>query len=48
MDKSTNKWNNLIKNGNLFVGNVRVSSGKILVFAKFPGDSRYWALLEYN
>lgn len=48
VDKSTNKWNNLIKNGNLFVGNVRVSSGKILVFAKFPGDSRYWALLEYN
>ncbi len=48
VDQSTNNWTNLIKYGNLFAGTARVGTGKVVVFAKFPGDSRYWALLEYN
>jgi transglutaminase/protease-like cytokinesis protein 3 len=48
IDKSSNNSTDLIKYGNLFAGNVRIGSGKVIVFAKFPEDSRYWALLEYN
>lgn len=48
LDKSTNNWSDLVKYGNLYAGSVRVSNGAVIVFAKFPGDSRYWALLEYN
>lgn len=48
VDKSTNNWTDLIKYGNLFAGSIRVGSGKVMIFAKFPEDSRYWALLEYN
>lgn len=48
LDKSSNNWTDLIQYGNLFAGSVRVGTGKMIVFAKFPGDSRYWALLEYN
>lgn len=49
LNKSTNKWQNLTRYGNVFTGNINIeNSGKIIVFAKFPEDSRYWALLEYN
>ncbi|BAQ59633.1 hypothetical protein GM3708_38 [Geminocystis sp. NIES-3708] len=49
LNKSSNQWQNLTRYGNVFTGNIDIeNSGKIIVFAKFPGDSRYWALLEYN
>lgn len=49
LDKSTDKWQDLTRYGNIFAGNIDIeNSGKIIVFAKFPQDSRYWALLEYN
>lgn len=48
VNKSTNRWTDLIRYGNLYAGNVNVGKGKVIVFAKFRGDSRYWALLEYN
>lgn len=49
LNKSTNKWQDLTRYGNVFTGNIDIeNSGKIIVFAKFPQDSRYWALLEYN
>jgi transglutaminase/protease-like cytokinesis protein 3 len=48
VDKSSRKKTDLVKYGNLFAGSVRVGSDKVFVFAKFPGDSRYWVLLEYN
>ncbi|MBF2056476.1 MAG: transglutaminase [Cyanobacterium sp. T60_A2020_053] len=48
LDKSTNRWSDLTRYGNLYTGNVNISSGDVVVFAKFPGDSRYWALLEYQ
>ena len=48
INQSTNQWTTLRRYGNLYTGNVDVGKGKIVVFGKFPGDSRYWALLEYN
>lgn len=49
LNKSNNKWQDLTRYGNVFTGNIEIeNSGKIIVFAKFPQDSRYWALLEYN
>ncbi|WP_342597324.1 hypothetical protein VKI21_01520 [Cyanobacterium aponinum UTEX 3222] len=34
--------------GNVFAGNINVGNGDIIIYAKFPQDSRYWALLEYG
>ncbi|BAQ64225.1 transglutaminase domain-containing protein [Geminocystis sp. NIES-3709] len=48
VNKSTNKWDDLTRYGNVFTGNINVGNGGIIVYGKFPGDSRYWALLEYN
>ncbi|WP_373480171.1 transglutaminase domain-containing protein [Geminocystis sp.] len=48
VNQSTNQWHDLSKYGDVFAGNINIGSGKIMVFAKFPEDSRYWALLEYN
>jgi len=48
VNQSINNWTDLTRYGNLFSGQVNVEEGKIVVFAKFKGDSRYWALLEYN
>lgn len=48
VNQSTNSWTDLTRYGDLFSGQVNVKEGKIVVFAKFKGDSRYWALLEYN
>ncbi|WP_308253375.1 hypothetical protein [Geminocystis sp. GBBB08] len=47
-NQSTNQWQDLTRYGNVFTGNINIDSGKIIVFAKFPEDSRYWALLEYK
>ena len=48
IDSSYNKLTQLTRSGSVFQGNVFVSSGKVQVVAKFPGDERYWTLLEYN
>jgi len=48
VNKSSNKWHDLERYGNVFAGNVNVGNGDIIVYAKFPQDSRYWALLEYG
>lgn len=48
VNKSTNQWYDLTRYGNVFTGNVNVENGDITVYAKFPNDNRYWALLEYN
>lgn len=48
LNKATNDWHDLMKYNQIFSGNVNITSGKVVLLAKFPGDSRYWALLEYN
>jgi transglutaminase/protease-like cytokinesis protein 3 len=48
VNKSTNQWHDLTRYGNVFTGNINVGDGDILVYAKFPNDNRYWALLEYS
>jgi len=47
VNKSDDKWADLTRYGNVFTGNVNVKDGDVIVYAKFPGDSRYWAILEY-
>ncbi|PSM48468.1 hypothetical protein C7Y66_14235 [Chroococcidiopsis sp. CCALA 051] len=48
IDVSSNKWIKLTRSGDVFTGNVLVSSNKIQVSAKFLGDDNYWTLVEYN
>ena len=48
IDTSSNTWTQLTRSGNTFAGNVSVSSDKIKVSAKFPGDEQYWTMVEYN
>ena len=49
IDKSSNKWTQLTAYSNdLFAGDAFVSSGKVHVVAQFPGDERYWSLVEYK
>lgn len=48
VNKSTNQWQDLERYGNVFAGNINVGDGEIMIYAKFPQDSRYWALLEYG
>lgn len=43
-----NKWTKLEQNGITFQGAVQVTGGKVKLSAKFPGDERYWGLVEYN
>ena len=48
IEQSSNRWTPLTASGNLFTGNVSVGSGKVYVVAQFPGDEKYWTLVEYN
>lgn len=48
IDASSNKWIKLTRSGSTFAGNVPLSSEKIQVSAKFPGNKDYWTLVEYN
>ncbi|MGI0482120.1 transglutaminase domain-containing protein [Geminocystis sp. CENA526] len=48
VDKSTNQWHNLTRYGNVFSGNVNIGNGEVMIYAKFPNDSRYWGLLKYG
>lgn len=47
-DKASNNWTTLTRYGNLFTGNVEVSRGEVIVYARFPGDRNFWGLLRYN
>lgn len=48
VNKSTNQWYNLTRYGNVFTGNIYGGNGDIMIYGKFPNDSRYWGLLEYH
>ncbi len=48
VNTDTKKWTPLNGYGNYFAGNVEIKSGKTVVIAKFPGDDRYWQLVEYQ
>ncbi|MBR8827455.1 MAG: transglutaminase [Gomphosphaeria aponina SAG 52.96 = DSM 107014] len=48
IDQTSNKWTKLTRSGNQFSGNAFVGSGKVQVTAKFPGDEKYWTVVEYN
>ena len=48
IDKSSNDWTKLTAYSNdVFGGKAFVRSGKVHVVAQFPGDERYWSLVEY-
>lgn len=48
LNQATNQWHDLTAYGNIFAGNVNVGDGHVVVYAKFPHDSRYWGLLKYS
>jgi hypothetical protein len=48
VNQTTNQWTDLTRKGNFFSDYVTIGNGKTLVYARFPGDSRYWGLLEFN
>jgi transglutaminase/protease-like cytokinesis protein 3 len=41
------QWFHLQKQDGFFIGDVKISQGKISVYAKLPGNKRYGSLLEY-
>lgn len=41
------QWHHLSKSGGVFEGHVRVSKGDAEVFARFPNEENFWALLRY-
>ena len=48
VNTQTNQWSALEGYGDYFQGYVDIKTGKNIVLAKFPGDDRYWHLLEYQ
>ena len=48
INSQTKQWTSLTGYGNYFAGNVDIQAGKTAVVAKFPGDERYWQLVEYR
>lgn len=48
VDLTTQQWTPLNGYGDYFSGNVEIKLGKTAVIAKFPGDERYWQLVEYQ
>ena len=48
INSQTKQWTPLDGYGNYFAGNVDIKAGKTAVVAKFPGDERYWQLVEYQ
>ncbi|MEM8718435.1 MAG: transglutaminase domain-containing protein [Cyanobacteria bacterium P01_G01_bin.39] len=48
VNSTTQHWTSLNGYGNYFAGNVDIQSGNIFIVAKFPGDERYWQLIEYQ
>ncbi len=43
-----NEWDYLRKNGDRFEGTVEITSGTMTVYAQFPGERQFQALLEYT
>ena len=48
VNAQTKQWTPLNGYGNYFSGHVDIQSGNTAVVAKFPGDDRYWQLVEYQ
>ncbi len=48
VNAQTQQWTPLNGYGNYFSGHVDIQSGNTAVVAKFPGDDRYWQLVEYQ
>jgi transglutaminase/protease-like cytokinesis protein 3 len=48
VDLATQQWTPLNGYGDYFSGNVEIKLGTTAVIAKFPGDERYWQLVEYQ
>jgi hypothetical protein len=44
---SGNEWDYLKKNGDRFQGAVEIDAGTMTVYAQYPGESQFQALLEY-
>ncbi|MDR9402392.1 MAG: transglutaminase domain-containing protein [Halothece sp. Uz-M2-17] len=48
INTATNQWTQLTRFDQLFIGTAKVGNSPMKVVAQFPGDRRYWTLLEYN
>ncbi|WP_319421406.1 transglutaminase domain-containing protein [Pleurocapsa sp. FMAR1] len=48
VNAQTKQWTPLNGYGNYFAGHVDIQSGNTAIVAKFPGDDRYWQLVEYQ
>ena len=48
INSKSKQWTPLNSYGSYFAGNVDIQTGKTAVVAKFPGDERYWQLVEYK
>ncbi len=48
VDETSHQWTPLTHEGSLFKGYAVVSQGTILVIAKFPENSQYWTIVEYQ
>lgn len=48
ISESSSKWTPLSANGSVFEGNILLEQGKVTVVAKFPNQSSYQSLIEYE
>ena len=48
VNSKTQEWTALEGYGSYFAGNVDIQPGATSVVARFPGDDRYWQLVEYQ
>ncbi|MBE9043173.1 transglutaminase [Pleurocapsales cyanobacterium LEGE 10410] len=48
LNTATKQWIPLNGYGSYFAGHVEIQPGNTIVVAKFPGDERYWQLVEYQ
>jgi len=48
LNTETNEWTQLTRLDDLFMGKSKVGDSPVKVVAQFPGDPRYWTLVEYN
>ncbi len=48
VNAQTKQWTPLNGYGSYFSGHVDIQSGNTAVVARFPGDDRYWQLVEYQ
>ncbi|NBD16623.1 MAG: transglutaminase [Cyanobacteria bacterium] len=48
LNTETNEWTQLTRLDDLFMEKLKVGDSPVKVVAQFPGDPRYWTLVEYN